>query len=460
MPSSFDVAVLGGGIAGATAALAARRAGASVIVIRKGIGATSLSSGAIDLVDTLRPGGRCVPVVEAVRWLTEARPYHPLAQLAAGDAGRVVEAYTRAVELLREPLRLAGNATGSGPLLTAAGNWHPGGVYAAAHGPGAMEGLDGARFHVVALDLLPGVVPERLTAALDRRFGAAAPAKSGEAASAAAAPPPTPGPTSASMPAPRAAAPATCSLGELMRLGAPLNASPAILATLFDDPAFAEAFAASCAERVRRFKPTHVVFPPVLGLARSAENLALLEKALEARCFETLSAPPSLPGARLQAALDAALSRAGLVVIDGTATRGVRDTVHVHGPAGESELVARTFVLATGKYLGGGLARNGRVRETLFDLPVFVDGEPLPERTLERYLAHSPGARQPLLAAGVRVDGRLRPMDAAGRPVREGLFAAGAVLDGVDYGDDLGGTGLAMLTGFVAGENAAREVPR
>jgi glycerol-3-phosphate dehydrogenase subunit B len=64
-------------------------------------------------------------------------------------------------------------------------------------------------------------------------------------------------------------------------------------------------------------------------------------------------------------------------------------------------------------------------------------------------------APQPLLAAGLRVDARLRPVDAGGRPVHEALFAAGAVIGGHEHAADGTGLGVAVLTGYLAGRRAA-----
>ncbi|HEX9050500.1 MAG TPA: FAD-binding protein, partial [Anaeromyxobacter sp.] len=44
-----DVLVIGGGMAGTIAALAARAAGARVVVVRRAPGATALSSGAVSV---------------------------------------------------------------------------------------------------------------------------------------------------------------------------------------------------------------------------------------------------------------------------------------------------------------------------------------------------------------------------------------------------------------------------
>ncbi|WP_242357097.1 FAD-binding protein, partial [Anaeromyxobacter sp. SG64] len=63
---------------------------------------------------------------------------------------------------------------------------------------------------------------------------------------------------------------------------------------------------------------------------------------------------------------------------------------------------------------------------------------------------------QPLLSAGLRVDARLRPLDARGRPAAEGLHAAGAVVGGHEHASDGTGLGVAILTGYLAGRAAAR----
>ena len=88
---AVDVLVIGGGMAGAAAALAARAAGASVQLITRGPGATALSSGAADIAAV-----EDLPLREAARALAR-RPGHPYALLpdleaAIGDALRLLRA--------------------------------------------------------------------------------------------------------------------------------------------------------------------------------------------------------------------------------------------------------------------------------------------------------------------------------------------------------------------------------
>ena len=70
-----DIAVIGGGLSGATAALRAAALGREVILVRKGYGATAMGSGHFDVL-----GG---PVSETLGLLTadHFQPEHALASL-------------------------------------------------------------------------------------------------------------------------------------------------------------------------------------------------------------------------------------------------------------------------------------------------------------------------------------------------------------------------------------------
>jgi len=117
-------------------------------------------------------------------------------------------------------------------------------------------------------------------------------------------------------------------------------------------------------------------------------------------------------------------------------------------------------VLASGRFVGGGVARQGRLLEPTLGLPV----QAAEGREAGVHLAHRPAASltvrdrrapQPLLSAGVRVDAALRPLDERGRPVHPRLFAAGAVIGGHEQASDGTGLGVAILTGWLAGRAAA-----
>jgi anaerobic glycerol-3-phosphate dehydrogenase len=107
-------------------------------------------------------------------------------------------------------------------------------------------------------------------------------------------------------------------------------------------------------------------------------------------------------------------------------------------------------VLASGRFLGGGIRceADGRLRETVFDLPASAAGRgvltALPNEQLFAERAAGPHAG---LTAGIQADGELR----AG-----GVFACGAVLGGFEPARDHCGLGVCAVTGLVAGRRAAR----
>jgi glycerol-3-phosphate dehydrogenase subunit B len=103
-------------------------------------------------------------------------------------------------------------------------------------------------------------------------------------------------------------------------------------------------------------------------------------------------------------------------------------------------------VLATGGFESGGVELDsfGAVREPALGLP--VAGPPEGERGLgPRHLDD-----HPLMAAGVRVDDRLRPVDASGAPVWGNLRAAGSIIAGAVPWREKSGEGIAIAGGHRA----------
>jgi glycerol-3-phosphate dehydrogenase subunit B len=197
----------------------------------------------------------------------------------------------------------------------------------------------------------------------------------------------------------------------------------------------------------------------VLGLRPAARVPERVAEAAGIPVAETLSDVPSIPGIRLQDRIEAALREAGVAVVRGelagTATPGA--VVEVDG----ASVLARSWVLATGRFVGGGIVRRGTLVEPALRLPVQAAegreaGVHLSARPAASLTVRDRRAPQPLLSAGLRVDASLRPLDEAGRPVHPRLFAAGAVLGGHEQATDGTGLGVAIVTGLLAGRAAAR----
>jgi glycerol-3-phosphate dehydrogenase subunit B len=203
-----------------------------------------------------------------------------------------------------------------------------------------------------------------------------------------------------------------------------------------------------------------VGFPAVLGLTRSAEVHAAFEAGLGVPVFEVPTMPTSVPGLRLQAALEAAASARGVrrrpqATVTGVAFGRDEASLVLDGGAG-GEVVARSVVLATGRFTGRGLvADRGRVREAVLGLPVH---QPAARDGWHRRDFLDP-AGHPVNRAGLVVDDAWRPLDGGGRPAWPRLHAAGSILAHQDWMREKCGSGLAIATAWAAVERVAAGLP-
>jgi glycerol-3-phosphate dehydrogenase subunit B len=170
--------------------------------------------------------------------------------------------------------------------------------------------------------------------------------------------------------------------------------------------------------------------------------------------FELLCAPPAPHGWRLHRALEKALAAAGVKCENAEVAGFARTSDRLRAARGrEREWEADGFVLATGRFIGGGLAKSRLMHEPLLDLAVYYQGEPIDAaygvlRHLE-YVDSGPAFR-----TGLLTDGELRPIGVDGTPAFANLRAAGSILGGYDYVGGGCGFGLPLLTGRIAGRLA------
>lgn len=218
---------------------------------------------------------------------------------------------------------------------------------------------------------------------------------------------------------------------------------------------------------------TRVGFPAILGDEYATTVRADLEAALGVDVFEVPMGPPSLPGLRLEDLLYGALEDAGVRLTTGvpvvgyeTAGNGADDrsegaeddridhvVVDRNGAAVPHR--ADQYVLATGGLVGTGIESNReRVTEPIFDCHV-----PHPTDRYDWFVDDVFGD-QPYARFGVVPDRDLRPLDADGDPEFANLRAAGAVLGGYDFAAEKSGSGVSLATGYVAGTRAVAEVTR
>jgi anaerobic glycerol-3-phosphate dehydrogenase len=378
MARAADLLVLGGGVAGVAAALAARAAGARVTLVRAGPGATALSG-----------GGWRGPLAEALARAL-AQQGHPLEPVAAALPG---------VAGWREPADFAPP-------------WHAAALPCDDTLVCGVAGLPAFNAAFLARAWAPAVEPG----------GAAAPAL-------------------------RAA---TLELPDIPAGGW----SPVALAAAVARAP--ERLGQALGRLARERSAAHVILPAILGLDDPLSTWGAVAAAAGVVVGEAVGGLPSLPGWRLDRALLRALGAAGVELLQDRALGAnlAADRPLAVRLAGGAELHPGALVLATGKFLGGGIEAAPALREPALGLPVAL------ERLGERFHEASPllttelarAGDQPLLRAGVRVDAQHRPLapgtGEGGAAAPAGVRVAGSVREGWDAA--LGGLGAAAADGWAA----------
>jgi glycerol-3-phosphate dehydrogenase subunit B len=412
----YDVVVVGLGLAGLVAALAAAGRGARTLVVGRGHGTLRFRTGAIDVLGYR--GGRLVAAPgPEVRALAAAAPDHPYA-LAGDGLAPGLEAVRAAAAA--GDLTLEGTLAANRMVATAAGTLRPSCLVPASLGADWSD----ARVLVVGPAGYRDFQPELVARVLPESAGH------------------------------RGARLSCRALTVELALSGRRHLDGFELARRFDEAEFRREFVSAVSGHLG--DATLVAVPAVLGLARAAEVPADLAAALGVPVVELPSLPPSVPGVRLELALTAALRRAGGAVQVGPSARVGPET----GPAGWVELAAPghplrvpagRVVLATGGLASGGLevTIDGDIVETVAGLPVRREpGALYGAGFLE------PGGH-PAHRAGVRVDAAMRPVGEDGEPLRPNLFAAGGLLGGADRALERSADGISCATGWRAGTEAA-----
>jgi glycerol-3-phosphate dehydrogenase subunit B len=407
-----DVLVVGGGLAGRMAALAAAREGAEVRLLSHTESTLRQASGLVDVLGQV-DGDLVADPFEAIPALPEDHPYHVVGERGVRD-GLVVfddavgEAY------------LGGHTDRNALVPTHGGTVKPTARYPA----GAAAGLASDERDVLLVGF-DSVTEFDAPLAADHLDAAGVPFDT---------------------------------RGVTVRFPADLRADAKATryAHLLDEEQSVRAALADAVGAHRDGEP-RVGFPALLGHEAHAAVLADLADRLGAEVFEVPMGPPSLPGMRLAERLDEALDAAGVLVetgnpvVDVTADDGRVAHVTVERVHTEVPYHADAFVVATGGLVGKGLDsdREG-VREPAFGLHV-----PQPA---DRYgwFDRDAFGDHPFARFGVETDDRLRPLGADGAVEYDNVRAAGAVLGGADFPAEKSGSGVSIATGVAAGREVAR----
>jgi len=426
MPIREDVVVVGGGMAGATAALAAARTGASVRLVSYKKSTLRQASGLVDVLGYVPDGGDVGPQRPV------ANPFEALAELPDDHPYSVVgeECVRDAFDLFDDVvggLYVGGHTDANALVPTHGGTVKPTARYPVSAAAGlasderpmllvGFEGLTDFDAPLAAEHLRVAGVPFDV-AGVQVRFP--------------------------------------------IRFRADAKVTRYARALDRDEEGVRGRLVARLRDHLDDAGAERAGFPALLGDEKPAEVREALADRLGVDVFEVPMGPPSLPGMRLEDRLYAALDEAGVRITTGNPVvdyagdetedaGGVRiEAVRVDHEGREVPYHAEQFVLATGGLVGKGITSDReRVVEPVFDCHVPHSADRYDWSREDAFGDH------PFARFGIVPDDELRPTDADGEVQFENLRAAGGVLGGADFAAEKSGSGVSLSTGYVAGRTA------
>lgn len=415
MNQEFDVLVIGCGVAGFSAAMTLAEAGKKVAVISRGSGASSVSSGAWDF------GPVSLGSQESFEALAGGWKHRYNAILREGAGLFDVAKAKESIAKIEGSLGMSFRFTRPFCLPTSMGCWKS--VYGAQgiQVSATLEGLLNKKVGLVGgrhWRFRPDLVAKKLKAAAKE-------------------------------------------LGHHLNLepiwieddgvggDCPL---PQVATRLENDATLKKSFIDSAVKSCKNFDT--LLFPP---LFTSEIIKTEFESALSVPVAELLSTIEPVAGYRLYLAIQECFQKKNIPFIESTDVspierRGVIDKLHVQrrGRKDKEAIRANQFVLASGKYFGGGVSLGyEELKESIFGLSLFEERGSLPIafRSELDWEGIDFNLAQPWAKIGVWVDEQWRPMDGTRSPVYENLVACGSVIGGVDYAAEKIGLGFMNFSG-------------
>lgn len=450
MTLETDLLILGGGMAGLAAGSVAEERGLDTIIIQKGEGATAYSSGAIDVIGYLPNASDSFSTPEeGLTAIAGLYPLHPYGIVGYGDDVSPDDVVEFIVRRVREALSwLKNNLEGTiCPIMgTFETNLYPITILGTTkptcliqktmYSDSLQEREDGVLLFAGIngyADFNPSTAAK--TYLEDRIAQGQPPHKVG-----------------------------TCKL-QISPFGKTYNQSSIEVAQHLDHEGSLDAVVKQLKKHIQQIGATHVAIPPVLGIRNAVQNKMKLEELLDTEIFELLGFTPSVPGLRLQRSLEKIYRESGGRLLLGHEAKSFARTkrkvksVIAKSPRRELEIKAKAFVLATGKYIGGGIAGDERgLHETLFNIMTVTGdyhsaSDIVPSRYTHRLAVNPEG--QPIQSCGLSIDPHFRPVNEEGIEWADNLFAAGSVLAGYNYPVEKSGLGVALTSGYSAALRAA-----
>ncbi|HAS6934544.1 TPA: glycerol-3-phosphate dehydrogenase subunit GlpB [Vibrio vulnificus] len=421
---NYDIAVIGGGIAGYCAALKALEEGKKTVLISQGQSALHFSSGSIDVLGKLPSGEAVHQPFDAIDTLAKRHPEHPYAKMSATSVKRSLHWLVEQLNAQGIPLHSQEDETNHyriTPLGTLKPTWlsQP---FVHRH----TKTVPFKRILFVAVDgyrdLQPLLAKDNLKKHPDFQH---------------------------------------CGIGEI-QVTIPgceaLRRNPNELrsidiARLLKQP---QAFNSLCHQLMKHATQEDlVIMPAIMGNGDGLVLLQQLRRQTNLTLHEVPTMPPSLLGIRIEEALQKRFLKLGGVLLKGDQVLSGEWDAQGHLVSiatrnlGDIPLHANAYILASGSYFSQGLkASLDKIVEPIFGLDMVAK----PHRRQWRNDQFFSASGHPFMAFGVETDAMFRP--SLNGQVCQNLYCCGSVLSGYDPVFEGSGGGVAVSTALAAVQRA------
>jgi|GEM_PF-6660500 len=204
-----------------------------------------------------------------------------------------------------------------------------------------------------------------------------------------------------------------------------------------------------------------LLMPAVLGFNRF-DVAKKLSETLGLDVMEVTPTQNSIPGLKLSRFILDRLESSGVKLVNAdvigyTSENNSVTSIEIKRTDGKHDTIeGDSFVLASGKFIGGGIVcKNKDYREPIFNSSVNLGAKKLEDVFIGRLTDTSFNANQLFAQAGIKINSSCHIVNTYNSELFSNLFAAGQILGGFDPFTDGCSQGVDIVTGHMAGKQAA-----
>jgi glycerol-3-phosphate dehydrogenase subunit B len=402
----FDLIVIGMGLSGLMAAKTATEASQKVLIVGKGMGSLCLFSNTIDLIGQCPVGTK---MQDGLSLWIKNHPDHPYAKVGLEEIEKALFAFS---SLFPPPYSFHAVNQMNCLLPTAAGTFRP--TYLIPTTMMEAASFDESRTLIVGFEGFKDFYPHYVAGRLKCR-----------------------------------------GISLLLSDSSDRERTATALSRLMERQSFREKIGREIKKQLQG--ETRIGFPAVLGMGDPIRVQKDLEEITGTKIFEMPILPPSVPGKRIFDRFKQRLIEKGVTfllgypVVNTTVTEKKCQKIEVLHPPVTASFSSDRFILATGRFMGGGLKADAeKVSEPVFNLPVHQP--PSREGWFGNFFFSDPP--HPIHRAGVLANTSLQPVDEGGNVIFENVWVAGSILAHHHCIDEKSREGIEIATGYMAAKRA------